>query len=33
MTMLKDILAVSLELTAAAIVVAMVWIFAVAMGG
>jgi hypothetical protein len=32
MTMLKDILAVSLELTVAAIVVAMVWIFAVAMG-
>jgi hypothetical protein len=30
--MLKDILAVSLELTVAAIVVAMVWIFAVAMG-
>jgi hypothetical protein len=31
--MLKDILAVSLELTVAAIVVAFVWIFAVAMGG
>lgn len=33
MTMIKDILAVSLELTVAAIVVAMVWIFSIAMGG
>ena len=31
--MLKTVLETTIELTAAAIVVAMVWIFAVAMGG